>query len=136
MITSVKKTIKILLNKIKKGNNNIEVSYNCCPHCKNKLEGKESAIENGIQYICCSNCKYIAKLKNGRIIETPQNTMEIIKANELFIKADYNFSQYSLTKNGEKKSLLNLNKLKYENYNSDNKKEATNNVVYLDDYRN
>lgn len=74
-----------------------------CEHCSQELKGKESALdENGAKYIWCSNCNYVNKTKDGKIIRKENNGEEVMKAFKLFKKAGVTPSSYSYSKGGEK----------------------------------
>lgn len=132
-------------NKDKYGTKN---KVNHCPNCKKILQGRKSAIEDGIGYICCSSCSYVAKLRNNIVVTKSNSDKEIIRANELFIKADYHPTNFSYKENSEKislkgyvgnnKSLLfNKNNIDIEEVedNIQDNIEEKGNIIYLNDYR-
>lgn len=145
--------IKVVSKDLKILNNS-----NCCPNCKENIKGKKSASKNGVYYICCSNCSYVIKFKDGLIVDKPNTLEEIEVASGLFQKEGYSVNEYSISKNGKRKSLKDMKKqTQYEEayefdeeeydesyefeyrFNDEEEPEYKGNkegkVIYLNDYR-
>lgn len=72
-----------------------------CEHCKEKLEGKESAKDSdGSSYIWCRRCNYVNKINNGKVIRKENNGEEVLKAFKLFKQAGITATSYRFEKNG------------------------------------
>ena len=73
---------------------------NYCKNCGFELKGHESKeTEDKIKYVVCKNCNYVNKIRDGIVIDCPQNMEEIRKALILFGR---NEVKYSYTEFGEK----------------------------------
>lgn len=84
---------------------NIEPEVMHCSHCNTELKGKVSnKDENNDYYIWCRECNYVNKIHNEKVVQCPQTADEVTKAFKLFMKSGNAPSQYSMSKNGEKKS--------------------------------